>query len=154
MIEMVVGFVFNGCLGVTSKVLLIEKKRPEWQKGKINGIGGKIESMESPGHAMIREFKEETTYTINNFKNFAIINGSGWKVYFYHAISVPFLILPEPNPTDEKIIIADINNLPKNVMPNLRWLIPMALDQDLIKPVIIYDKSKWEGLKKLIVWED
>ena len=34
------GFVFD--LPV-EKVLLIEKQRPEWQKGKLNGIGGKIE---------------------------------------------------------------------------------------------------------------
>lgn len=60
--------------------LLIRKMKPEWQKGKLNGIGGKIEPkhlimtnmehpeddkylMETPQEAMIREFHEETGIT-------------------------------------------------------------------------------------------
>ncbi len=154
MTEMVVGFLFNDCLGHTNKVMLIEKNRPEWQINKVNGIGGHIEPMESPEQAMIREFKEETSYTIADFKNFAIINGSGWRVYFFYALNKAALILPEHNPTDEKVIIADINNLPNNIIPNLRWLIPMALDPDLLRPVIIYDKTNWQGVNKYTVWED
>lgn len=63
--------------------LLIRKTHPEWQKGKLNGIGGKIEKkhhvisnpdnpdpdagywlMETPFEAMVREFHEETGITI------------------------------------------------------------------------------------------
>lgn len=54
----VLGFAFdrNG-----DNLVLIEKQRPEWQAGKLNGIGGKIEPEDSsPNAAMIREFKEET----------------------------------------------------------------------------------------------
>lgn len=60
--------------------LLIRKTHPEWQKGKLNGIGGKIEKkeqvivqnpddsnpdagywlIETPFEAMVREFHEET----------------------------------------------------------------------------------------------
>lgn len=61
-----------------TKFLLIRKTHPEWQKGKLNGIGGKIEKkeqltsggatdtwlMETPFEAMIREFHEETGITI------------------------------------------------------------------------------------------
>lgn len=63
--------------------LLIRKTHPEWQAGKLNGIGGKIEKkhhviateqessksdagywlMETPQEAMIREFHEETGMT-------------------------------------------------------------------------------------------
>lgn len=61
--------------------LLIRKTHPEWQKGKLNGIGGKIElkkayigeilihqgnapeNYETPFEAMIREFYEETGIT-------------------------------------------------------------------------------------------
>jgi 8-oxo-dGTP pyrophosphatase MutT (NUDIX family) len=60
--------------------LLIRKTHPEWMKGKLNGIGGKIEKkeellidpddpgkntwlMETPPEAMIREFYEETGIT-------------------------------------------------------------------------------------------
>ena len=41
----VLGFIFNR---QKDNVLLVEKKRPEWQKGKWNGIGGKIKENESP----------------------------------------------------------------------------------------------------------
>lgn len=41
-------------------VVLVKKERPEWQKGFLNGVGGKLEKNESPLEAMIREFFEET----------------------------------------------------------------------------------------------
>lgn len=41
-------------------VLLILKTHPDFQKGKFNGVGGKIEEGETPLQAMIREFLEET----------------------------------------------------------------------------------------------
>lgn len=40
-------------------VLLMRKKRPNWQRGKFNGVGGKIEDDEGPTGAMIREGREE-----------------------------------------------------------------------------------------------
>ena len=51
------GFMFSKDF---SHVLLIEKARPKWQEGKVNGIGGHLESGESPVDAMVREFEEET----------------------------------------------------------------------------------------------
>lgn len=52
------GYIFNSDM---SQVILIKKNRPESQKGKFNGIGGKIETdIESPRQAMERECKEET----------------------------------------------------------------------------------------------
>lgn len=38
---------------------LIKKNRPEWQAGKWNGIDGKVEALERPHDAMIREAEEE-----------------------------------------------------------------------------------------------
>jgi 8-oxo-dGTP diphosphatase len=54
----VLGFAFSRD---GEEIVLINKNRPEWQKGKLNGIGGKIEPEDNcPNDAMIREFKEET----------------------------------------------------------------------------------------------
>lgn len=55
----------NYCLGFAltpeGSVALIRKAKPEWQAGKLNGVGGKIEDFDpSPVHAMTREFMEET----------------------------------------------------------------------------------------------
>lgn len=52
----VVGLAFNS---MADHVLLIKKLRPEWQKGLLNGIGGKIEKGEAPLEAMHRESAEE-----------------------------------------------------------------------------------------------
>lgn len=59
--EYVLGFLFNNS---HRKVCLIRKKRPDWQKDKLNGIGGKLEPWELPSEAMSREFKEETSVSI------------------------------------------------------------------------------------------
>ncbi len=53
----VVAFLFNQDM---NKVWLIRKQKPEWQKGCLNGIGGKIEEGETAMAAMIRELKEES----------------------------------------------------------------------------------------------
>lgn len=53
----VVGFWFNRDL---KTVAMIHKLHPAWQKGKLNGIGGKVESWETADMAMRREFQEET----------------------------------------------------------------------------------------------
>jgi 8-oxo-dGTP diphosphatase len=52
----VLGFAFNT---IGDKVALIRKNKPDWQKGFLNGIGGKIEKDESKRSAMVREFEEE-----------------------------------------------------------------------------------------------
>ncbi len=54
----VLGFLFNPDY---SKVLLTVKGSPDYQAGKFNGIGGKVEEKDiTPLDAMTREFKEHT----------------------------------------------------------------------------------------------
>lgn len=45
-------------------VWLITKQKPEWQKGCLNGIGGKIEEGETPSYSAVRELKEESGITV------------------------------------------------------------------------------------------
>ena len=52
----VVGFAFTNS---RSRVLLLKKEKPPWQKGLLNGIGGKIKHWEAPMTAMCRESEEE-----------------------------------------------------------------------------------------------
>ena len=53
----VIGFMFDNSM---ENVCLIQKNRPGWQAGKLNGVGGHIEPGEFPIDAMVREFCEET----------------------------------------------------------------------------------------------
>lgn len=55
----VVGYIFSSNL---KSVVLIEKKKPKWQAGKCNGVGGKMKTEDGglPHLAMVRECLEET----------------------------------------------------------------------------------------------
>jgi len=140
-----VGFLFDN---FSENVLLIKKNRPAWQKDRLNGVGGKIEKDEAPLSAMRREFTEETDQEIRHFKNYATINGSGWRVYFFSAITDSLEL--KKDPTDEEQVIAKVRDLPENTIDNLRWLIPMATDKELLKPSIIYYKTV-DGRE---IWDD
>src|SRR4051812_3192633 len=54
--QYVCGFAFD----LLGRLVLIRKKRPEWQAGRLNGVGGHQEPGETPEVAMAREFYEET----------------------------------------------------------------------------------------------
>jgi len=136
-IDYVLGFAFNSDI---SQILLIRKNRPDWQKGKYNGVGGKIldsEKGKTSNVAMVREFEEETglrtrlsqwTICANLWGNghndmidtdwymdvFAIKLSDG---EFAQAISM----------TDELIMRFNVADLPMfHCISNLACLIPIA----------------------------
>jgi len=107
-------------------VSLIRKNKPEWQKGKRNGVGGKVELNEHPQNAMVREFKEETGVDTkkDDWKLFCqYYDDINFYVYCYYS----FLNDLTTTITDEPVTIHSVNKLPDNVIPNIRWLVPMAL---------------------------
>ena len=123
----VCGFCFSPDLDL---VALIKKNKPDWQIDQLNGIGGKIEEGELPSQAMVREFREETGVTIleDDWKDLGVLKNDEWQVFFYFAVS-PQIPDKLESLTDEEVMavhVKNLNNLP--VIPNLRWLIPMALD--------------------------
>lgn len=88
MISYVVGIIFDELI---DKVLLIRKNRPDWQVGKLNGVGGKIEQDETPNDAMVRECYEECGLLIDNWVLFnTYTDDKDYLVYFFTAI-VPSL---------------------------------------------------------------
>ncbi len=133
MMKYVLGFAFDhheddiASGDVSPCVGLIMKNRPEWQAGKVNGIGGKIEPGEDSIDAMRREFWEETGVAVDDWHVFATIDGPGYVMYVFRAFQVP--IREMRSMTDEKVAVYSACNLPGHVIPNLRWLVPLALDQ-------------------------
>lgn len=126
----VLGFCFNPA---GDKVVLIRKTRPDWQAGKLNGVGGHIEKGESPIEAMKREFKEETLWTEDcDWRPFGRLRGDGREVYLFHGcydrIPSPFAVSDEGEASAHhvSIVLSNCTSKGSAPMPNLRYLIPMA----------------------------
>lgn len=135
MTNMVAGFLFDN---EKNSVLLIRKERPDWQKGSLNGIGGKIELGESPLEAIIREFQEETGLQVLGWKQFCTLHGDGddhneaWEVHFFYTFEdIRFIIQTRPSCDEGKIVLFQLGAV-RNFqrIPNLDWLISMALSMD------------------------
>ena len=139
--EYVLGFLFPNN---RQYVWLIRKKRPEWQKDLLNGIGGHVEENENSMDAMIREFNEETGLTILDWKKFCILTDDKiYKVdcYFSFSDKIPKTM------TDEEVNWYNIDCLIGwDVIPNLNWLIPMALSFDKIKCETYIVKESYPGI--------
>lgn len=135
--EYVIGFCFNK---EKDSVVLIEKLRPAFQKGLLNGVGGKIEKNELPIDAMIREFKEETGVITNktDWKKCIVMDAPNWKVFVFRNISEDIFVRTK-TVTDEKIIkIPTSSIVDHDIIPNLSWMIPMVGDDKLLVGHISY----------------
>lgn len=126
----VAGFMFNE---QGYAVALVHKNRPEWQAGKLNAIGGHIEEGETPVNAMQREFYEEAgiMYPACLWKPLVRLYRPGaFEVFFYSAHSD--LVLAAKTLTDEVVSLIAVAELGKyEVVPSVRWLVPMALDLNI-----------------------
>ena len=124
----VVGFMFNPA---EDAVLLIRKTHPGWQKSKLNGVGGRIEETESALDAMRREFKEEVGLDHVKWQQFCVLGDARqWQIHFFWTIGP---IGKAQKLTDEVPEIHCVSSLPADTIPNLHWLIPMALSMKFEK---------------------
>lgn len=148
--EYCLGFAFDKTL---MSVALIKKNRPEWQAGKLNGIGGHVEPGEAPLEAMRREYKEETGYKFDDWKLFCKYHGPDYIMWVYKAQIINLVSLEFMPQTDEPVgtYPVMILNTPGQdregkyklaweTIPNLKWLIPLALDVN-IKTTIIHEHN-------------
>lgn len=111
-------------------VLLIRKKRPAWQAGLLNGVGGKVEDGETLREAMIREFNEEAGLFIVEWRRRVELRCAAGTVHFF-AADVDLSRVRQQ--TDEELVVMPLASLWSTVgiVPNLRWLVPLCLDNDV-----------------------
>lgn len=148
----VLGFAFNEA---KTKVVLIKKNRPAFQKGKLNGVGGKIETIDfllkfnttivtpnSARRAMVREFKEETGVLTNpedwdyfgkqTFENDKL--GGTAVVHCFSLFSDKMMKCKTME--SELVLIVSTklisNSDPFEIMPNVPMLMAIALNEDVI----------------------
>lgn len=121
------GFIFTPDF---KQVLLIRKRHPEWQAGKVNGIGGKCEGDESTVECMARELKEEAGLDIA-VTDWIFVTSLEWQQWYVETYSCVYGgdVHSIRTMTDEEVEWFPVTALPNNVISNLRWLIPLAIDQ-------------------------
>jgi 8-oxo-dGTP pyrophosphatase MutT (NUDIX family) len=112
------------------KVVLILKNRPKWQAGRYNFPGGHIEPDEKGIDCVVREFEEECGIKTfpNDWKEIGmILNDEFYEVQIFTAIQKEehgTICTKEDQPVEWK----QLNLLPSNMISNLHWLIPFALN--------------------------
>lgn len=142
----VVGFLFSPCL---TQVVLIQKNRPEWQAGKWNGVGGKVEDLDQPKpheqplnmlqwddlqnlRAQQREWTEETSAQSPEWRLFCRLRGNAKeggqiRLSFFCATGS---FNDVRTATDETVQVHLVNSVMSgevDIVPNLRWVLGMAL---------------------------
>lgn len=125
--QYVVGFYFVE----QGNVVLIRKNKPEWQAGKLNGVGGLVERNESPVDTMVREFREEAGKQTNekDWRFFAVLMLSDCIVNFFSANGV---FTGVKTVTDERIEFISLKEVinRRDIVHNLKWLVPLALNNE------------------------
>jgi 8-oxo-dGTP diphosphatase len=149
----VLGFMFSVD---KSSVVLIEKIKPDWQSGKLNGIGGKVEDKDKDftfykifKNAMIREFEEETGVKTqkDEWKEFARIQRRIGDKKFFCPCYVCFSdkVHDVETQTEEKIFKFNVEELltdfKSDILNNLNYLIPLALNFDDNLDIVTFNYS-------------
>lgn len=126
-----------------NNVLLIRKNRPEWQAGKLNGIGGKVEEGELPIDAMNREMFEETDVSGIDWEQYATLREDGelgdYELYVFRSFVPSLYDIKFKSKTDEivnRFSVLDLHN--ENIIPSARWFIHMAYDPNISNVEILY----------------
>jgi 8-oxo-dGTP diphosphatase len=115
------------------QVVLMRKTRPAWQAGRVNALGGKLLPGESPSAAARREVREEAGVDVAEWDEVLV-----WEdpVYHMHVLAASSdAALRARTMEDQDVFLAAVDHLPETVIDNLRWLIPLALDRDVARPV-------------------
>jgi len=122
-----VGLIFDSTL---CEVALMEKTHPDWQKGKLNGIGGRVEDDETAIECVLREVEEEAGLASEpaDWLHFATIFEGGSKIDFFtlrHRGDKSEV----KTMTDEKVSWYTVRDIPQNLVAGIGWLVPLALEK-------------------------
>lgn len=120
--EYVLGFAFDA---TGDNVVLIKKRKPDFQRDRFNGVGGKIEPGESPLEAMEREFREEAfELSHQHWRLFGTLEGDWGKIYLFSIFAGE--LAGQIGSRSEPVFNFPVNALPPTILPNVAWMIAMA----------------------------
>lgn len=131
-------YVLGVALDREGRVLVVRKSRPEWQAGRLNFPGGKVEPGEAPREAVAREFDEEVGCAIpaSEWELFLTLRApSVYIVHCFRCLSV--CAAPRATPANEiepveahtaQAIAAAAES--GAAIGNLAWILHLALDRE------------------------
>jgi 8-oxo-dGTP pyrophosphatase MutT (NUDIX family) len=115
MLHQVLIFAFDA----QQRVVLVRKD------GMLDGVGGEVVHPESSIAAACREFREETGVDLEpeRMKLFAMLRHviKGWTVECFRVLGAVDGVV-----ASEEIVVTELVAVAPDVIPNLRWLVPLA----------------------------
>jgi 8-oxo-dGTP diphosphatase len=115
------------------QLVLMRRTRPAWQAGRVNALGGGIIDGETPASAARREVREECGVDVAEWMEVLVWEDAEYRMHVMRAVSER--AGEARTMEDQEVFLADVNVLPVNVIGNLRWLVPLALDRDVAMPI-------------------
>lgn len=133
-----------GIITDNEEILLLKKNNPDWQKGLYNGIGGKVELNTTPLETIIKKCQEELGVNISNWIELdSEISSSGIEIVYFLNTLNECEIKKLQSQTDERAELFSINNLPTNILQDLK----IQIDRQFFKP-----KNKMNRKTKLLIY--
>ncbi|WNL29001.1 NUDIX hydrolase [Aliarcobacter cryaerophilus] len=139
MMRVVVGIITDN-----EEILLLKKNNPDWQKGLYNGIGGKVELNTTSLETIIKKCQEELGVNISNWIELdSEISSSGIEIVYFLTTLNEGEIKKLQSQTDERAELFSINNLPTNILQDLK----IQIERQFFKP-----KNKMNRKTKLLIY--
>ncbi|PRN00182.1 NUDIX hydrolase [Aliarcobacter cryaerophilus] len=133
-----------GIITDNKEILLLKKNNPDWQKGLYNGIGGKVELNTTPLETIIKKCQEELGVNISNWIELdSEISSSGIEIVYFLTTLNEGEIKKLQSQTDERSELFSINNLPANILQDLK----IQIERQFFKP-----KKKMNRKRKLLIY--
>ncbi|HEX5436502.1 MAG TPA: NUDIX domain-containing protein [Gemmatimonadaceae bacterium] len=115
------------------RVVLMRKTRPAWQAGRVNALGGKVMPGERANDAARREVREEAGVDVPEWEELLLWEDPVYRMHVFRAFSAA--ACDARTAEDQEVFLAPVQTLPAEVIDNLRWLVPLALDRDVAVPI-------------------
>jgi 8-oxo-dGTP pyrophosphatase MutT (NUDIX family) len=112
------------------EILLVLKDKPEWQNGKLNLPGGKIEEGETPQMAAVRELEEESGYKpLTSVTVMGVMQDGSNTI---HCVKAVVMGKEDPHPREEEtqdIFWTQWYKVDRDdrLIPNLRVIVPLMI---------------------------
>lgn len=138
------GFLFSATHHEVNVALIQKLRGPEFLHGKLTGIGGKMNKFETPHEAMVREFKEETGLLVPVWRRFCDYRVIGFGIVHMFEATCSVEYARQVKTQEEELVHwIDVKKASYyNIVPNLRWLLPMAMDRNITGSFVNSEASK------------